>query len=118
MKFLIIVIVALSVAFVVGAKMGIIDVPGLSPAAKKAKGAKGYATDADPAKKDGASVSVSAKPADAASAGDENPAAAAKQPPSTAAPKSPVDPLAGQKSLARVWQKVDASTIALMIEKW
>ena len=49
MKFLIIVIVALSIAFVVGAKMGIIEVPGLSPVVKKKGGAKIYTSDAESA---------------------------------------------------------------------
>lgn len=116
MKLLIIVVIALVGMFVIGAKAGIVDIPGLSPAKKAGQAAKGYASDADPAKV----ASAEEKPAGDTAAGSEKPA----EEPTTATAKAPpvsepeIDPLAGEKSLAKVWKGLDPSAIASMVVTW
>lgn len=117
MKLLIIVVIALVGMFVIGAKAGIVDIPGLSPGKKTGQAAKGYTTDSDPSKV----AASSEKPAEGAAAGPEKVAAdeapeAAKTAPQVSEPE--IDPLAGEKSLAKVWKGLDASVIASMVATW
>lgn len=109
MKFLIIVIVALAAMFFAGAKMGIIDVPGLSPAQKKKNAAALYTEEGE-------------KPADAVKEPETQVASRPAEqdaPPAKPEPQKPqVDPLTGQRELAKVWRSVDADTISAMVVSW
>lgn len=118
MKLLIIVIIALAGMFVVGAKTGIVDIPGLSPAKKASKAAQEYATDADGEK-------LASSKGDSAERAEAEPEKAAESPanepgkqkdPVAVAPE--IDPLAGEKSLAKIWKGLDAAAIASMISTW
>ncbi|MBI5708562.1 MAG: hypothetical protein HZC36_16375 [Armatimonadetes bacterium] len=118
MKLLIIVVIVLAGMFVIGARAGIVDIPGLSPAKKAGQAAKGYATDADPArvtkddeKPTAESAAEPEKTAEVASKDVEKPKA-----PTPVEPE--IDPLAGEKSLARVWKGLDAAVIAPMVRTW
>lgn len=153
MKLLIFVLAALTVMFLVGARTGTIDIPGLSPVKKKTAAAAIYSSDTETATaKEGASaseddakkadlgeadatpsqeevaskepqtkpeseVAASSTPEKASSNAQPPPAIAAKPPPKSD-PKLDVDPVAGQRKLATVWQKLDPAAILQIVDKW
>lgn len=105
-----IVVVALVGGLVVGAAMtGMVNIPGLTPAKKKAGAEAQYASDKDP-KTDKTAAKKDAKPEKAKPIAPP-PKAAVK----TLAPKT--DPEIGYKKVAKLWNAMDAQKIKEQIGK-
>lgn len=109
---LIIIVVVIGGAVVGAGMTGMVNIPGLTPAKKKANAAALYGTDKD--KKDD---KLAAKDAKAAKPKDPVPAAAPKPKPKPKVEIATTDPTLGYKKIAKLWNAMDAAKIKEQIGK-
>lgn len=124
MKIVVAAIVAVVGAFVAAAMFGLIEVPGISPAKKKALAQRQYDVDGGDEAQGGQGARDQnalaperglSKPVIAAT-DKGNASVVPKARP--AAPEVEFDPYAGQKKLAKVWADLDAASISRIVADW